>query len=73
MKRKPSVLPLSKRGKCFPENNTSKKKKPLPIYQSNSESDGNISFHDDSDMDVMDGQSNSESDSLMKKENQINP
>lgn len=27
MKRQPSILPLSKRGKCMPKNNTYKKKK----------------------------------------------
>ncbi|CAH1636479.1 unnamed protein product [Spodoptera littoralis] len=71
MKRKPSILPLSKRGKCMPKNKTYKKKKPLPKYQSNSESDGNISFHDDSDMDLTDGQSNSESNYLVDERESI--
>lgn len=62
MKRKPPTLKLGKRGKSTPKNTSknSKKKKTIRNNESDSESDGNISLHDDSDLDVSDGRSDSD-------------
>lgn len=64
IKCKPSIVPLSKRGKSTAKNTSTKtkKKKTSRGDQSNSESDGNISLHDDSDMDASDSLSSSEFD-----------
>ena len=66
MKRKPVPLHSGKRGKSAAKNTStkSKKKKTLRHVPSDSESDGNISLHDDSDMDASDG-SDSESNALV--------
>ncbi|CAG4932395.1 unnamed protein product [Colias eurytheme] len=71
MKRKPVTFNLGKRGKSTPKNTSKKsqKYKSLRCDQSDSESDGNISLHDNSDMDASDRGSDPESDNDLVHEN----
>lgn len=64
MKHKSPTLNLDKRGKSTPKQ-TFKRYKKKRSDEADSESNGNISFHEDSDMDTSDGRSDSESNALV--------